>query len=98
MKAPLIQYSTAASASTVTCLDYGESLCVIHETTLVALLTLSLPATPVGGQSVKFVSVGGVTALTLSGGTVVNALTTIAAGGTCEYTYTKDTSKWYKTI
>jgi hypothetical protein len=43
-------------------------------------------------------SVGGITALTLSAaiGTIVNTITTLALGGSATYMYLSSQTKWYK--
>lgn len=98
MKAGNLQYSTAATGSTVTVSDTGDDIVVIHETVLVATLTLALPATPQDGQRVNFTSVGGVTALTMTTpvGTIVGAVTTLGVGGAITYIYRGSTTKWYR--
>jgi hypothetical protein len=98
MKAAYIQYSTVGTGSTITVTDTGDSIVLIHEAALVATLTVTLPATPVDGQQVQFCSIGGVTALTLSTpvGSVIGAITTMAAGGCATYIYRGPTTKWYK--
>lgn len=94
---PYIQYSTANSG-TITFADTGDDVVLIQEAALAATLTVAFPATPVGGQKVTFSSVGGVTALTLSTGvgSIIGALTTLAAGGTMTYVYIGSSTKWYK--
>lgn len=97
MKASYIQYSTLTSG-TLTVDDTGDDVVVIQEAALAVTLTLALPATPVSGQRVTFSSVGGVTTLTMSTpvGSIIGALTTLAAGGTLTYIYRGSTTKWYR--
>lgn len=96
-KQPYIQYSTVNSG-TITFDDVGDDIVLIQEAALAATLTVAFPATPVAGQRITFSSVGGVTALTLSTGvgSIIGALTTLAAGGTMTYIYRGSTTKWYK--
>jgi len=94
-----IQYSTAATGSTITATDTGDDLQLIHEdSVLTVALTISFPATPQDGQQFRFCSVNGVTGLTLTGGTIISALTTLAAGlGAC-FIYRKSNTKWYRIL
>lgn len=59
------QYSTAGSG-TVNVQDTQQDVILVHDTTLAATLTITLPAAPVDGQRITILSVGGVTTLTLS--------------------------------
>lgn len=98
MKPPYIQYSTAGTGSTIIIADTQDEVQLIHETVLVAVLTITLPDTPADGQRVYISSVGGVTALTLT--TLVGSITSIAtsliAGGIVCYLYRTASNKWYK--
>lgn len=91
-----IQYSTATSG-TITAVDTADSIQIIQEAGLAVTLTLAFPPNPVDGQIVNFASVGGVTTLSLNAsiGTIMNSLTTLAAGGRFAYIYRVVTNKWY---
>ncbi len=93
----IIQYTTATSG-TVTANDLQQHVQIIHDAGATVTLTMAFPATPFNGQTVGFTSVGGVTTLTLSTsvGSIVNTLTTVAAGGSARYMYVTAQTKWYK--
>ncbi len=94
-----IQYSTATTGTTLTITDTTDDIQVIHENSVLTVaLTIAFPATPTDGQRVFFNSVNGVTGLTLSTpvGSIIGALTTLAAGGTAGYIYRLANTKWYK--
>lgn len=96
-----IQYSTAATGSTITCTDTTDDIQIIHEdTVLTVALTLAMPATPVDGQRIYFMSVKGVTTLTMSTstGTIVSALTTLAANTAMCFIYRASSSKFYRVL
>lgn len=97
MKIPYIQYSTLTSG-TVTVSDTGDEIQVIHEAGATLTLTLAMPATPQDGQRVNFSSVGGITTLTMTAsvGSIIGALTTLAAGGVLEYIFSLAQNKWYR--
>jgi hypothetical protein len=92
-----LQYSTATSG-TVTAIDQAQHVLLIHDAGATITLTVAFPATPYNGQRFKLVSAGGVTTLTLSTvtGSILNALTTIATGGSSEWIYVTAQTKWYK--
>ena len=93
-----IQYSTVTTGSTITALDTSDDLQLIHENgVLTVALTIAFPATPQDGQQFRFCSVNGITGLTLTSGvSIVNTLTTIAAGVGSLFMYRAANTKWYK--
>lgn len=98
MRIHYIQYSTASSG-TVTMTDTQEDIQLIHEDVLLtASLTIAFPANPVDGQRVHIASALGITSLTLTAavGTLLSALTTLAAGGSGGYMFRLASNKWYK--
>jgi hypothetical protein len=98
MKPPYIQYSTTGTGATITIDDTQDEVQLIHESALVAVLTIAFPTTPVDGQRVYISSVGGVTALTLTTavGSIASTITSLVAGGIGCYIYRKASTKWYK--
>lgn len=99
MNTKYIQYSTANSG-TITLTDTGDDVQLIQEAALAATLTIAFPATPIDGQRVFISSIGGITALTLSTpvGSIISALTTLAANGIFGYIYRGPTTKWYRIL
>lgn len=94
-----IQYSTATTGNTITATDDGSDVQVIHENSILTVaLTVSFPANPQDGQQFGFCSVNGITGLTLSGGTIISALTTLAAGLGAVFIYRKANTKWYRIL
>ena len=91
------QRSTSTSGTEITS-NNGRNLIYIHEAGLTTTLTINLPNTPVNNQIVTLLSVGGITTLTLSTliGTILGAITTLAAGGSVRYIWLASQSKWYK--
>ena len=89
---------TTATSGTVTATDTGQDVDLIHDAGVTLSLTIAFPATPVNGQVITIGSQGGITALSLSAtvGTIINALTGMAAGSRGRYQYVASTSKWYK--
>lgn len=93
----IIQLNTSTSG-TFTALDTQQDVVMLHEAAISATMTFAFPSTPTNGQSVTFLSVGGVTALTLSAvtGTILNGLTALTAGLPSTYMYYSPTTKWYR--
>lgn len=98
-KAGYVQYSTANSG-TITIADTGDDVQLIQEAAVAVTLTIALPATPVDGQRVYISSIGGITTLTLSTpvGSIIGALTALAANGVFGYIYRGPTTKWYRIL
>lgn len=94
----LILTTSALTVGTVTMSDTGQDIQVVHDAGVTATLTLAFPANPINGQKVGCMSVGGITALTLTTtvGSIINAITTLAAGITATYIYSSSATKWYK--
>jgi hypothetical protein len=92
-----VQRSTATSG-TQSAPDTNKEVIFIHEAGATASLTYQFPPSPVDKQKVTIMSVGGITALTLSAaiGTIVNTITTLALGGSATYMYLSSQTKWYK--
>lgn len=96
-----LQYSTATTGNSITASDTSDDMVLIHENSILTLaLTINLPANPVDAQQFKFMSVNGITTLTLVApiGTLLNGLTTLAAGAVGGYIYRKANTKWYKIL
>lgn len=96
----MAQYKQLSSATsgTVTITDSGTDIQFIHIAALSVSLTIAFPTTPYDGQTLSISSQNGITTMTLSTGvgSIINALTTLAAGGTVYYMYDLANTKWYK--
>jgi hypothetical protein len=93
----VLQYTTVTSG-TVTAQDTGQDVQLIHDAGVTATLTIAFPVTTFNGQKFGVMSAGGITTLTLSvsAGSITNAISTLAAGGCSTYQYVTAQSKWYK--
>jgi len=63
-----------------------------------ATLTLNMPANPIDGQEVCIKTTNEITALTHSGNgkTLLDAMTTMAAGAYATYRYIGSSTTWYR--
>lgn len=96
--ANLVATVSAATSGTVTMPDTKQDCIVFHDAGVTASLTIAFPANPIDCQRVCISSVAGITTLTLTTavGSIINALTTIAAGTPSAYMYSASQTKWYK--
>ena len=88
-----VQYSAPLTGDTVTVAPSTTQL-IIEPAGTLAALTITLPANPLKGQPLNIASTQVVTALTMSGGTILGGLTTIAANGFAQYCF--NSPKWYR--
>ncbi len=89
-----VQYATPTTGSTVT--SDGSPQLILNPGGALLALTIAFPASPADGQIFKFCSTQAVTTLTLSGGTIAGALTTIATNGFASYVYSSSAAEWVR--
>lgn len=94
--ADVMQYVAPASGNTVTT-NAGVTLLLIDAGGLLATLSVVLPANPVDGQRIVIASSGIITLLSVTGGTVKGALTTLSANGFARYAYSSQGNAWFRT-
>lgn len=88
--------SNAASGSTIT-LTNATSHLVYYKSTTSAALTVTLPSADLqNGQEVTIASRPAITTLTINGGTIYGAPTTMAAGGFASFIYSSLSASWYR--
>ena len=90
-----VQYATPVAGATVT--SNGASTLIMNPAGTLATLTVVLPSSPSGGQRFSVVSSTAVTALTVSGGTIITAAvpTAMVAGVPLRFVYETTTAKWF---
>lgn len=88
-----VQYVTPTTGQTV--VANGSGLLAVNPAGLLAALTITFPSSPVDGQSFEVASTQIVTALTMNGGTIKNALTALAVNGWARWRYVASGSAWY---
>ena len=88
--------STAASGSTVT-LTTGTNHLLYDQAGTVAELTVTLPSASLSdGQVITIATRSAITALTINGGTIYGAPTSLAAGGFCSFIYSSGGAAWFR--
>lgn len=93
--ANVMSVQTPIAAATIVVPQGTTSLNMLNASAL-ATLTVTLPPNPVNGQKMHLFSQGGVTALTLNGGTVVNGITAMTALVGYEFVYQASNTTWYR--
>lgn len=92
----VIQY-TSATNGTIVANNTQQDLIVLHNTvSLIAALSFTLPTTPVNGQIVTFATRNGITLFTITGGTLLNNLAALVAGGNATWCYSLDANGWFR--
>jgi len=92
---PTVVTPTAAGTTTLTT---STSIVLCNHTATIASHTFAFPsASLTNGQQITISSRSAITAVTLSGGTFYSTLTTLAAGGNAQYTYSSTAAAWFRT-
>ena len=79
----------------------GTQVLVMNPSVTLATGTITMPASPADGMTIRFSSSQIITALTVSANTgqsIVSAVTTLAAGGGAAYIYRLANTTWYRTV
>lgn len=79
----------------------GTQVLVMNPAGTLATGTITMPASPVDGMTIRFSSSQIITALTVSANTgqsIVSAVTTLTAGGGAAYIYRLANTTWYRTV
>lgn len=93
----IVLQETIVTSGTITANNTQQDVVLVHNAGATVTLTITFPSNPVNGQTFSITSVGGITTLTMSSGiTILNTLTTLAAGGTAKYMYSSGFNNWIK--
>lgn len=88
--------STVASGSTIS-LTTATNHLLYDQSATVAALTVTLPSSGlVDGQIITIATRSAITALTVNGGTIYGAPTTLAAGGFASFIYSSGATAWFR--
>lgn len=94
---PAKQYVTPTTGSTVNVNTNGNVKLFLNPAGTLVALTVAFPSSPSDQDVVMVTSSQAITTLTMSNGTVIGPLTTMAIGTFASYTYFSDTSSWART-
>lgn len=89
---------TTATSGTVNVDNTQQNVILVHDAGLTLNLTVNFPTNPKDGQTVIVCSSGGIIALILTSvvGSVLGALTGMAANTTGRYVFSANRNKWFK--
>jgi hypothetical protein len=90
-----MQYAVPTTGQTVA-MSANIGRLVLNPAGLLALLTITMPPSPTDGQECSFSTSQPITALTMSGGTIIGGLTTLALGGFASFVYSSGASSWFR--
>jgi hypothetical protein len=79
----------------------GTQNLVMNPAGTLAAGTITMPATPADGMTIRFSTSQTITALVVAANTgqsIVSAVTTLAAGGGAVYIYRLSNPTWYRTV
>lgn len=93
---PVKQYVTPTTGSTVTVNSNGCVRLRINPAGSLLALTVTLPSSPQDGDMTEIASTQVITGLTMSVGTIIGPLTTMAVGTFAKYEYNSDSSQWFR--
>lgn len=93
---PTTQYSVPLTGDTVTANNSGNHTLIINPAGTLLALTLALNGAPSDGDYLTLASSQIVTGFTMSGGTIVGALTSLTAAGFATFIYNSTASKWFR--
>jgi hypothetical protein len=93
---PQIQYATPTTGATVNVASNGFVKLLINPAGSLLALTVSLPSSPSDGDVLNLASTRAITTLSMTNGTVIGALTSMAIGTFATYMYHTTTNEWWR--
>jgi hypothetical protein len=93
---PTVQYVTPTTGSTINASTLGNVSLLINPTGSLLALTLALNASPSDGDKISIASSQVVTGFTMTGGTVIGALTSLAIASFATYEYSATANQWFR--
>lgn len=93
---PTVQYATPTTGQTITASVSGNVSLLINPAGTLVALTLALNPSPSDGDIINIASSQVVTGFTMSGGTVIGALTSLAVASFACYQFSATASQWFR--
>lgn len=93
---PITQYVAPTTGQTVNVNTNGYVQLFINPAGTILALTIALPGSPSDGDRLTLGSSQIVTGLTMSGGTVIGALTSLAVASFADYVYNATAASWFR--
>lgn len=93
---PSVQYAVPTTGGTVNVNNNGTVKLLLNPTGSLLALTVNLPSAPENGDSVTLASSQIVTTLSMTGGTIIGPLTSLAVGTFVSYIFNSDSGQWFR--
>lgn len=93
---PTVQYAAPTTGQTITASSSANVFLMINPAGTLLALTLALPASPSDGDKLTFGSSQAVTGFTMSGGTIIGPLTTMAVATFASYVFSATSGSWFR--
>lgn len=90
----VVQYNAPNSGDTII-INANTDVLIIEPSGAILTLTVTFP-TGFNGKIFSMSSTQAITTVTLGGGVIVNAITTLAASGFAQYVYRLANTSWYR--
>lgn len=94
---PTVQYSVPTTGATITASTSGNVTLLINPAGSLLALTLALNGSPSDGDRLRIGSSQVATTFTMTGGTVIGPLTSLAVATFATYTYSATAAQWFRT-
>lgn len=91
-----VQYEVPTTGGTINASANGNVTLLINPSGSLLALTLALNASPSDGDVISIASSQVVTTFTMSGGTIIGPLTSLAVATFAKYCYSATASKWFR--
>lgn len=93
---PSTQYVTPTTGQTVTANNSANLSVLIDPAGTLLALTFAFNSSPTDGDLVRLGSSQAITTLTISGGTIIGTLTSMALGSFATFIYNASSNKWFR--
>ena len=93
---PTVQYSVPTTGATITASTSGNVTLFINPAGALLALTLSLNGSPSDGDEMSMGASQAVTTFSMTNGTVVGPLTSLAIGTFAQYKYSTTAAAWFR--
>ena len=93
---PSTQYTTPTTGSTINANNAGNLTLLINPTGSLLALTVALNGSPIEGDRLNIGSSQIVTTFTMTGGTVIGPLTSLAVATFATYQFNATASQWFR--
>ena len=93
-----VSYNTPTTGATITLpsFDSGELMVFLNPAGTLATITINMPSAVADGQKVSLMTSQVLTLVTMGGGTILSALTTLGINAFATYAYSATNTTWFR--